>query len=183
MKYMADVVSLFRILIVLPVLYFSYTEEWRLALALLVFGWGSDLMDGYYARKFGSLRDSHPGFDADGIADSVLAFATSFVPVIYVIDRESGAWASLLIWLWAMTLISGVAMVRVIGKPVTSKTRLLVAGNMLIMHGLIQIVGTLCWFAYMAFGIVGVAAVIIVMIPVGFRQRHKMSLWLAGQFE
>jgi phosphatidylglycerophosphate synthase len=183
MKYMADVVSLFRILTVLPVLYFSFADEWRLALAFLVLGWGSDLADGYYARKFGSLRDAHPDFDADGIADSILAFATSFVPVIYVIDHESGAWASLLIWLWIMTVISGVAMVRVMGKPITTKTRLLVAGNMVVMHGLVQIVGTLCWFAFMAFGIVGVAAVIIAMIPVGFKQRRKMSLWLVGRFE
>lgn len=183
MKYMADIVSLFRIFAVLPVLYFSYAGEWRLALVFLVLGWGSDLMDGYYARKFGSLRDSHPDFDADGIADSVLAFVSTLVPVIYITTYEGVAWGSLLIGLWVMTLISGIAMVRIMSKPTTTKFRLLIAGNMVGMHGLVQIVGTLCWFAFMAFGIVGVAAMIIAMIPVGFKQRHKMSLWFVGRFE
>lgn len=183
MKYMADMVSLFRILCVAPLLYFAFTSEWKLAFATIIIAWASDLLDGVMARRFGSLRNSNPDFDADGIADSVLAFSSSVVPVIYIIHANGWGLGGILAGLWLLTVISGVAMISVMGKPITQETRLLVAGNMLIMHGIVQIAGTLAWFGYMAFDVIGVLAVGITMLPVAYAQRHKMALWTAGKFE
>jgi phosphatidylserine synthase len=108
MPYLADTLSFLRILLAPVVLLFAVTGEWKTAWAALVVGWATDLLDGPAGRRYGSLRDRHPGLDMDGIADSALAFASAAVPVIY--SARHRGWFDLitigLITLYVITVLS-----------------------------------------------------------------------------
>lgn len=175
MRFTADVTSLVRALIAVPVLWFGIEHQWTLAFTLLLLGLATDVVDGWLARRFGSLRDTSPDFDADGIADSILLFVASFVPV----TAYTGNARLVLAILWGVSLVVGILMVTGWGGP---RQRAVIAFNMIVFHGVLQIGATSVWFAYMATGTVGAIIVAIVMTAVAASQRHKLLLWWNGRF-
>ncbi len=179
---LADQFSLLRVAFMLLVIISSLFERWEFALVYLVAGWVTDILDGYLAQEFGSWRDKYPSLDMDGLADTALAFGSSLVVVIYGWHYYSLGIAWSLTGLFALTVISGVGMVLVMNQTVTTWTRRLIAVNMIVMHGGIQIFGTAAWFAYMTFGTPGVLITLAVAVPVVLLQRPKMQLWMAGKF-
>ncbi len=176
MRFIADLLSLFRILTVLPILIFASQNNWIAAFAWLIIGWATDLLDGLSARRFGSESDRR-GIDADGIADSMLAFASSLVPGVYALGHGYQAIGYGLMILWVLSIVSGVMMV--FGKGGGR----MIAFNMIFFHAILQIGATIAWFAYMAYGMVGITAITVALSFVLFTQLHKIRAWIAGRFK
>jgi phosphatidylglycerophosphate synthase len=181
--YLADLLSLLRIILTSVVVFLGLTDRWEAAFSCLVIAWITDLLDGMAARKFGSLSHDHE-LDADGAADSVLAYLSAAMPVVYY-GMHTG-WHSwlfiVLACLYASTLISTVWMLCIMN--IEHKTPLQVhvlAFQMIVVHAVLQIGATIVWFAYKAHGIgfagfVG-AALVIVLIS----QKRKLLLWWNGR--
>ena len=179
---LADWLSIDRVLLTGLLLVVSYNQVWTTAVVVFGLAWFTDLLDGWVARRYGSLRDDHPNLDMDGICDSILAFGSSLVVVVYAWFHYNPAIHWLLIGLWVLTLVSGATMAAAMNRPLTARLQWLIAINMIVFHGIVQILGTAAWFAYMAFGTSGVVATLVVALPVAWLQRRKMRLWLAGKF-
>lgn len=180
MRYLSDLLSLLRFLGIAPVIIFSLEGRWTAATLMLLLAWATDLLDGAAAHRFGSLRDRWPDLDSDGIADSVLAFGSSAIPVIYYYAHGEYFIAIVLTVVYIVTVAYGIAMVRVMNDEPTPTTRMIVRVNMIVMHSFVQIAGTLCWFAYMAVGEVGACLVFIGMLVVALLQSSKLELWMKG---
>ncbi|MFS8119351.1 MAG: CDP-alcohol phosphatidyltransferase family protein [Microcoleus sp.] len=180
---LADTLSLFRILLTVPVVYYGWNEYWRTALLFLVLAWSTDVLDGLCARNFGSLRDHLPGLDSDGIADSILAFGSAAIPVIYYIHHDG--WFNpvtvALLVLYALTLVFGVLMATAMGDLDATRTKKLIKLNMPIFHGLVQVIGVSAWFAYMAYNLRGLSMTLIVALVAIAIQRRKINLWFVGR--
>jgi phosphatidylglycerophosphate synthase len=177
---LADALSLLRILLTPFVILFALVGEWHLAFALLVIAWTTDLFDGFAARRFGSRRDAHPKFDADGLADTVLAFGAASVPLVYLFIHGSVLAYHVVSILYALTVISGVIMALVMDKPATPAVRWSIGINMVIFHGLVQIGAVTTWFAYMAGGSSLTTATVYSMAIIAVLQRHKIGRWFSG---
>ncbi|QQG50585.1 MAG: CDP-alcohol phosphatidyltransferase family protein [Candidatus Saccharibacteria bacterium] len=183
--YLADTLSLLRAVSVLGVITFSLAGMWKTALVLLALGWATDLFDGLAARKYGCYRDTHPNFDADGLADSALAFGSSLVPIGYAIHHTG--WLSApsitLMIVFVATVALGGWMVAIMNNPVTPLNRWVIAINMIVMHGGVQIVAVMLWFTYMAFGYGFAFAVAVnALVAITVYQRDKVLLWWNGRF-
>lgn len=179
--YLADSLSLLRAFSIIPLFVFSLNGEWRAATLVLILAWATDLFDGVAARAYGSLRGRKPSFDADGLADSILAFVASGVPVVYYFAQGQRLIGSMLAVVYIMTAISALVMIFIMNEPATPKNRAIIRTNMVLMHGVIQIAATLCWFAYMAAGREGVSVMIAAVMIIGLLQRPKITLWMKGE--
>lgn len=184
-KYLADLLSLLRALALVPVIVFSIAGNWPIAFLFLLMGWATDLVDGivskHYEEEFGSFSRER-GIDADGIADSVLAFGSSAVPVIYAYHTHHVFVGILLSVLYAATVYFGTRMALSMNKQLTPKRRWLVAGNMIMLHAVAQIGATLVWFCLMATNPELAVCFIGVMALVAALQYHKIRLWWIGRF-
>lgn len=181
--YVADGLSIIRVLSVVPILIFAAYGQWTAAFVALVVGWGTDPLDGIAARRWGSLKSRHPNLDMDGITDIVIAFSASFVPVAYFALHDGLSVRSVTLGaLYLLTVVSGTAMTMVMNKPMSVATRRLISFNMLFMHGLVQIVAVFMWFAYMAEGLAFsmITGGLICFFAAMF-QRKKLRLWRQGR--
>ncbi len=180
---LADSLSLFRIFFTIPVVIYGWNESWKPALLFLALAWLTDVLDGLSARSFGSLRDHLPNLDSDGIADSILAFGSALVPVIYFIRHDGwlGPVTISLLALYALTLVFGVLMATAMGNLDSTRTKKLIRLNMPLFHGLVQVVGVSAWFAYMAYNLRGLSITLIIALVAIAVQRQKISLWFAGR--
>jgi phosphatidylglycerophosphate synthase len=181
LKYFGDVLSLLRALLVVPVIAFSAAGNWTAAVLVLALAWATDLVDGPAAKKWGGLRDRHPDFDADGIADTVLAFGSTLVPLVYAYANYDMTVVIGLTALYALAAVVGTRMALVMNKP---GHRWLIAFNMIVLHSAVQIGGGLVWFAYMAnrnpvdaWLVGGIFAIIAIL------QSKKIALWWNGRFQ
>lgn len=222
--HIANGLSLLRALHAVPVLLFSAWAAfvdpamWGWAFGALAYGWLTDTVDGWAARKWGSPTQawaehiknggSRKGFlaetwttsrlinlsfrmsmyDPDGAADTILAFTSSLVPVVYMVFTTQNKWAMMLVTLlvlaYIFSILSGLLMMKFLGKDPEFKnlgTRGWVGFNMLVFHGAFQIGFTLLWFAYMAGGWGLTILVAAVLAFVASRQGDKMRLWLSGR--
>ncbi len=183
MKYAADTLSLLRALAAIPVAIFTVNQRWEWALLALLLGWATDTVDGAAARRWGSLRDQRDKLDVDGLADSALAFVSTAAVAWHLTTHYSFGWTAWIVW--TITVIVGATMALMMDADRTAARRRLVAFNMIVSHGLVQIIATLLWFAYMADG-KGVGlwtiASAIVLAAVTVWQRDKVALWYRGEF-
>lgn len=182
--YLADALSLLRAVSVLGVIAFSLAGMWKTAFVLLALGWATDLFDGLAARKYGCYRDTHPDFDADGLADSALAFGSSLVPIGYAIHHTGwfSAPSITLMIVFVATVALGSWMVAIMNKPVTPLNRWVTAINMIIMHSGVQIAAVMLWFSYMAFGYGFVFGLVVnALVAITIYQRAKVQLWWQGR--
>ena len=179
-KYLADTLSLLRAAAAIPVIAFAVMGNWHAAFLCLVVGWATDLVDGIAARRYGTVLSAE--FDADGKADSVLAFGASAVPVVYAYGHYSPLVAATLTVAYVATCISALAMISIMNKPLTPARRWLIASNMIIMHGIVQIGATLLWFDYMAAGTDNAMRLAATLLGVGVFQHRKIRLWWVGRF-
>jgi phosphatidylglycerophosphate synthase len=163
----------------------TWHHVWWAALAFLIVGWVSDLYDGPLARRYGSLRDQRPAFDADGIGDTLLAFSSTGSIVVYY-WRQSEAIASWLLIGLLITVVSAIIMVVEMGRKHPSRgRRAVVAVNMIIMHGAVQIVATIWWYVWMATGDVTIAvcvAAYVVVVTTAINWA-KVQLWRSGKLQ
>lgn len=177
--------------------------SWSWPACLCILAWVTDLFDGPAARKWGShgrlwRQDAEDGlipkrsfkatFDADGIADSSLAFFSSAVPVIYYLVTTQHKLAILAAGYFALFYIAsallGWAMVSAMQKDPDFKkneTKALVLFNMTVFHGVFQIGFTITWFVIMAFGGVMFIPTVIMLGVVAYKQLPKLKLWLNGR--
>lgn len=174
-----DALSFLRVLSTWPVMYYGLHERWGLAFLFLALGWGTDLLDGMAAKRFGSLSGAN-GLDADGIADTALAFGSTLVPVIYY-WHTPGLGVSLGV-LYALTAVSGSVMAFWAMSRANHDilARKVIAVNMIVFHGGIQIVVAMLWFADMA-GTAWFAITVIGLGAVISSQISKIVGWLEGR--
>lgn len=180
-KYLADLLSLLRALALVPVIVFSIMGNWHIAFLVLLIGWATDLVDGIFAKRYGSFS-AERDIDADGIADSVLAFGSSAVPVIYAYHTHHVLIGVLLTALYLATVVFGTMMARNMNKALTTRLRWLIAGNMIVLHAIVQIGATLIWFDYMASGAEMALRFAGLLAIVAALQFRKMRLWWVGRF-
>lgn len=214
--------SLLRALCVFPVLIFSLWAAladpwmWVWAFVWLAFGWLTDPLDGWVARRWGSPtfawkkweraggdRQSFVEWyrignkiwdfsfrisanDPDGTADTILAFGSSLVPIVYIWATAPNAWvlavAMILAVLYLASIVMGIVMMILIGRDSENRrTKSVVWINMAVFHGLLQIGLTPMWFAYMAAGWWLVVPMLIILAVVGWLQRGKIALWRSGR--
>lgn len=178
-KYLADVLSFLRAAAVLPVIIYSMQGEWGVAFLFLLLGWATDFADGMAARRWGTVLSKE--FDIDGKADAVLAFGSSIVPVFYAYAHNVAV-GVLLSLLYAVTMYFGAKMALSMNKQLTPKLRRLIAGNMIILHGMIQIGATLVWFCLMATNPELTVCFVGLLLLVAALQYHKIRLWWVGRF-
>lgn len=180
MRFAADVLSLLRVVLTVPVVAYGLAGNWKVAFIVLILAWATDPIDGLLARRYGSLQDEHPNFDSDGIADTVLAFGSSAVPVIYAWLNLSTWIALILTGIYTLTVVSGVLMTTVMNTDSSVFVRMVIRINMILFHGLIQIVAVIAWFGFMAFGWGAVADVLVGAAVLGYLQLTKINLWFKG---
>ena len=70
MHHIPNIISAFRIFLVLPIAFHLYQESWKVALVLIFIAGLSDALDGFLARKFS--WQSRLGSFLDPIADKLL---------------------------------------------------------------------------------------------------------------
>jgi phosphatidylglycerophosphate synthase len=180
MRYLADALSLLRALAIVPLVVLSAMGDWHNAFLVLAVAWATDLVDGFVARRYGTVFK--PEFDIDGKADSVLAFGSTLVPVVYAYNNYSMTVVVGLTVLYALTVIVGIAMVSVMNKPLTPTNRWLIAGNMIVLHSVVQIGATLVWFDYMASGAEMAIRFTFALVLIAAVNYRKIRLWWNGQF-
>ncbi len=222
--HIANGLSFLRALCTLPVVLFSLMASfidpmiWWFAFAWVAFGWLTDTVDGWAARRWKSptylwkkhveaggdrqsfmkkyqngnrIRDFSVWFstqDPDGAADTILAFITSLVPVVYILVTTHNKWAmmlvTILVLIYLASIAMGLLMVKAVGQDPESRsqdTQLLVYGNMMLFHGLFQIGFTIMWFAFMAGGWTLAIPTLLVLVFVAWKQQPKMRLWQEGR--
>jgi phosphatidylglycerophosphate synthase len=181
LKYLGDGLSLLRALAIIPIIAFAAYGNWTAAFLILAFAWATDLVDGIAAKKWGGLRDSHPEFDADGIADSVLAFGSTLVPLVYAYANYNFTVVVGLTALYALTVIVGTRMALIMNKP---GHRWLIAFNMIGLHSVVQIGGALVWFSYMVNrNPVDAYLAVALLVGIAIFQSSKIALWWNGRFQ
>lgn len=180
-QYLADALSFLRVASLLPVIIYSVQGEWGAAFFFLLLGWATDLVDGLAARRWGTVLSKE--FNIDGKADAVLAFGSSIVPVVYAYHVHHVFVGIALSLLYAATVYFGTKMALSMNKPLTPKLRRLIAGNMIILHGAVQIGATLVWFCLMATTTELAVCFVGALLTVVALQYHKIHLWWNGRFE
>jgi cardiolipin synthase len=93
LKSLPNIISVLRILLVIPTVYFLYTEQYAYALLLFLIAGLSDGLDGYLARKFGWI--TRLGSFLDPMGDKLLMTACYFM---------LGYLAHLPVWLVALVI-------------------------------------------------------------------------------
>lgn len=180
MRFAADVLSLLRVILTVPVVVYGLMGDWKVAFIVLILAWATDPLDGLLAHRYGSLQDKYPDFDSDGIADTVLAFGSSAVPVVYA-WRSLSTWTALILTgIYTLTVVSGVLMTTAMNKESSVFVRMVIRINMILFHGLIQIVAVIAWFGFMAFGWEAVADVLVGAAVLGRLELTKIKLWFKG---
>lgn len=179
-RYLADLLSLLRAVAIVPVVVFAIMGDWHTAFLILLAGWVTDLFDGVAARKYGTILS--PEFDADGKADSILAFGSTLVPLVYAYENYSMTVVVVFTVLYALTLLIGGWMVLIMNKPLTTVNRWVIAGNMIVLHSTVQIGATLVWFDYMASGADAAMRLTGALAIIAAIENRKIRLWWNGQF-
>jgi phosphatidylglycerophosphate synthase len=179
-SYLADTLSLLRAVAIVPVVVFSVMGDWHTAFLIFAAAWATDLVDGYVARKYGTVLPA--AFDADGKADTVLAFGSTAIVLVYAWLHYDPIVAVGLSVLYAMTVGFGTWMALIMNKPLTPGRRWLIAGNMIVLHSIVQIGATLVWFDYMASGPIMALRFTAALALIAVVQNRKIRLWWNGQF-
>jgi phosphatidylglycerophosphate synthase len=178
-KYLADALSLLRAGAIVPITVFSVMGDWHTAFLIFVAAWFTDLVDGLVARRYGTVFSAE--FDIDGKADSILAFGSTAIVLVYAWRNYSTDVATSLTILYALTTIFGLWMVAIMDKPLTPARRWVTAGNMIFFHSVVQIGATLVWFDYMASGkdaALRLAGTLVFVAAINYR---KIMLWWSGR--
>ena len=178
---LADTLSLSRIPVGAVVALLAYYSEWKAAALILTLAWMIDTFDGAVARRFGSFRRRHQGseFDADGIGDFALEISSSAVVAVYLWQHCHYGWVAL--GVWVLSLISAGLMGLLMNKA-TRTAQHVIRINMIVFHGLLNIGFTLCWFIYMAFGLIPTCIVAGILV-IGAALHPKPRLWLKGRVQ
>ncbi|MCK7598074.1 CDP-alcohol phosphatidyltransferase family protein [Microbulbifer sp. CAU 1566] len=99
-RHLPNAVSLLRILLILPIVYFSLQEHNGLALCLYVVAALSDFVDGWLARRY--RWQSKFGMLADPVADRV--FILSMIPLLWHLGSINPVYGALLAFRCALQL-------------------------------------------------------------------------------
>lgn len=177
-KHIADALSLLRVPLSVAVLILGVMGLWISACTAISVGWTTDALDGIAARRWESYRTDHPNSDVDGWCDIPLCFLPSLIPVIYAFIHTSYGW--ILGAVYITSIVSNGLMVHLMHREQTPLRRWVIAINMPIFHMGLQIVATLGWFAYMAFG-ASVAASVCIVLAVAIGIHPKLRTWMKGQ--
>lgn len=114
MKYLPNIISIFRILLVFPTVYFLLQHEYGKALAVFFIAGISDVLDGFLARRFGWM--TRLGSLLDPLGDKLLMTASYFT---------LGFMGQLPVWLVALVIgrdvviVSGALAYRFLVKDIT----------------------------------------------------------------
>ena len=77
LKSIPNLISIIRIILIIPVLLLIYDESYDLALFLFLLAGLSDALDGYFARRFKAKTDF--GKYIDPLADKILVLSAFFI--------------------------------------------------------------------------------------------------------
>ena len=114
MKYIPNIISIIRILLVIPAVHFLWHNEYGKALAVFFVAGVSDVVDGYLARRFGWM--TRLGSLLDPLGDKLLMTAIYFT---------LGLMGQLPVWLVALVIgrdiviVAGALAYRLLVKEIT----------------------------------------------------------------
>lgn len=178
-RYLADALSLLRGVAIVPIIIYSAMEDWHTAFLIVIAAWATDLVDGWAARRYGTVFSL--GFDLDGKADAVLGFGSSAIVLVYAWTHYEPVVVVALSALYGLTVAFGLWMVAIMNKPLTPTRRWVIAGNMIIFHSVVQIGATLVWFDYMASGRDAALRLTATLLLVAALNIRKIRLWWSGR--
>ena len=117
----SNLVSLFRLLLVIPTIYFlsqmGEHEEFRLVVIILFFiAYLSDLLDGFLARKFDQITEF--GKIIDPLADKI--FVIGIILQLYISGEITHFYFWIVLFRDVLILIGGVIVSKTIGKVLPS---------------------------------------------------------------
>lgn len=179
MKYLADTLSLLRGVAIAAIAVFAVMGDWHTAFLIVAAAWFTDLVDGYVARRFGTVIPAE--FDIDGKSDAVLGFGSSAIVLVYAWLYYDTLVAVGLSVLYVLTVVFGVWMVTIMNKPLTPARRWVTAGNMIVFHSVVQIGATLVWFDYMASGAEMALRFTGLLALIAALNHGKIRLWWSGR--
>ena len=117
----SNLISLFRMFLIFPTLYFlskiGEHESYRyIVILLFFFAYLSDLLDGYFARKFNEITEF--GKIIDPLADKV--FVIAVILQLYFSDEITSTYFWIILLRDILILIGGVIVSKTIGKVLPS---------------------------------------------------------------
>lgn len=101
-RYLPNIITAFRLLMVMPFLYFVLTEKYSLAFFIFILASISDGLDGYLARRF--QWQSQLGAFSDPLADKLLV-VSSYITLTY--NHHLPLWFTLLMVSRDVVIIAG----------------------------------------------------------------------------
>lgn len=107
LRYLPNLITSIRVIAVLPIAYFLWIDEFKLALILFAFAGVSDGVDGYLARRYN--WKSHWGAVMDPLADKLLMVVTASV---LMFKSLLPIWLFVLIMLRDLMIVLGAAYYR-----------------------------------------------------------------------
>jgi len=135
----ANILSIFRILLVIPVVYFlnrGYFIDYVIALCLIITAVLTDYFDGYFARKFNQI--SITGKILDPLADKIFI---GIIAIFLVIKRNFPVWyTSLIIGRDLIICIFGSLIIKKRGPVIKSNIIGKITNNVLVSSAGIYII-------------------------------------------
>ena len=167
-KYLADIATLLRVALLMPLVILSWQQQWELAFITLLVAWATDIVDGPLSRRYGSWSSSRQ-LDIDKATDALfsLGVVTTLIPTLYVFDQT-------MLRFYGVFLIGlgvgAVLLKKVPSEPIQVLYHTSLVGMPIVLYGYLA-----CGWAIVPIA-VGIAAIMILRYRKWYRQ-----LW-AGFF-
>jgi CDP-diacylglycerol--glycerol-3-phosphate 3-phosphatidyltransferase len=165
----ADIVAVLRALAVIPISWAIATDQRGLALAIFIVAGISDALDGWLARRAGSLGAR--GAFLDPLADKILVLGT--LVALVLVPGSGWPLALVTVFIFARELIVVIARARsLMGNIVASADRIAKAKTVLEMVGVALVIfGGRPW-SVLGAGVLGLAFLVgVLTMPRYFRRR------------
>ena len=116
LHHIPNIISIFRIFLVIPVIYYIWEDNWQTAFLFMLIAGISDGLDGYIARKF--HWESELGVSLDPMADKLLLV---FIFIVLGIKGIVPEWLVVLIVARDAIIVMGLILYKLMTNELTMK--------------------------------------------------------------
>ena len=84
MKKLPNILTLMRLFLIFPIIYniqYQAQNTYWISICLIIFALGTDIADGWFARKF--KAESEFGAMLDSVTDKAMVYSILFIPISY----------------------------------------------------------------------------------------------------